>query len=63
MQGEFSYGCKAALCEDKAKCPKSQVDRAFLDKEFVNVMVYLHQDFLASMKQYMMIFVNVLDQH
>jgi hypothetical protein len=33
------------------------------DKDFVNVMVYLHQDSLASMKRYVMIFVNVLDQH
>jgi hypothetical protein len=32
MQGEFSYGCKAVLCEDKTKCPKRQVDWAFLDK-------------------------------
>jgi hypothetical protein len=37
MQGKFSYGCKAVLlCEDKTKCPKHQVDWAFLDKEFVN---------------------------
>jgi hypothetical protein len=63
MQGEFSYGCKAAVCEDKTKFPKRQVDRAFLDKEVVNLMVYLHQDSLASMKRYMMIFVHVLDQH
>jgi hypothetical protein len=31
MQGEFSYGCKAVVCEDKTKFPKRQVDRAFLD--------------------------------
>jgi len=64
MQGEFSYGCKAVVCEDNTKCPKRQeVDRAFLDKEFVNVLVYLHQDSLASMKQCAMIIVNVLYQH
>jgi hypothetical protein len=50
MQGEFSYGCKAVVCEDKTKCPKRQVDRAFVDKEFVKIMVYLHQDSVASMK-------------
>jgi hypothetical protein len=44
-------------------CLKRQDDRAFLAKEFVNVMVYLHQDSLASMKRYMMIFVTVLNQH
>ena len=34
MQGDFSYGCTAVVCEDKTKkCQKRQVDRAFLDKE------------------------------
>jgi hypothetical protein len=45
-------------------CLKRQDDRAFLAKEFVNVMVNLHQDSsLASMKRCKMIFVNGLDQH
>jgi hypothetical protein len=32
MQGEFSYGCKAVLCEDETKCLKRQDDMAFLAK-------------------------------
>jgi hypothetical protein len=52
MQGEFSYGCKAVVCEDKTEFPKCQVDRAFLDKDVVILMVYLYQDSVASMKRY-----------
>ena len=52
VQEEFSWSCKAVVFEDKTQCPKRPLDKVLLDKEVVNVMVYLYQDSVTSMKRY-----------
>ena len=41
---------RAVVFEDKTKSPKHPLDKVLLDKEVVNVVVYLYQDSAASMK-------------